>query len=209
MTHAHLIRWSGTLSMAAAILIVASQLAVYTIDTSDVAAAITTVPAHLYNLFKLVGFVLLLLGLVGLYARQSVESGVLGLVAFLTAFLGTTLVAGDWWFEGFVVPWLVAIAPDVVVGEPSGILAIGGTVGFSLFALGWALFGVATLRARVFPRWTGIVVIIGGVLGYGAGSPPLLMGLAIGVGSMGFLLARTRPHGEDGVERQAEDEVAA
>src|SRR4051794_18367848 len=61
---------------------------------------------------------LLLLGLVGLYARQSEDTGVPGLVSFLVTFVSTVLAQGS---------------------VLAGLLA----------DLGWALFGVASLRARV------------------------------------------------------------
>jgi len=37
--------------------------------------------------------------------------GGLGLVGYLIAFLGTLLVAGDWWFETFIVPVLIDRVP--------------------------------------------------------------------------------------------------
>ena len=67
---------------------------------------------------------------------------------------------------------------------------VGGLAGFVLFALGWVLFGVASFRARVFPRWATIVLIVGGALGYQAGFPPFLLVLGLGVGLMGLSLYR-------------------
>ena len=54
----------------------------------------------------------LLLALTGLYARQVPESGNLGLVGYLVAFLGTMLVAGNWWYEAFIGPALREQAPE-------------------------------------------------------------------------------------------------
>jgi hypothetical protein len=89
---------------------------------------------------------LLLLGLVGLYARQSEATGVPGLASFLVAFVGTVLA------QGFVLAGLLA-------------------------DLGWALFGVASLRAQVYPR--------------------VVSGLLI-VGAVGTAVASTLPRGEPG-----------
>jgi len=75
---------------------------------------------------------LLLLGLVGLYARQSEATGVAGLVSFLVAFVGT-------------------------------VLAQGSVLASLLADLGWALFGVASLRARVYPRVASVLLIVGAV----------------------------------------------
>jgi hypothetical protein len=75
---------------------------------------------------------LLLLGLIGLYARQSGATGVAGLVSFLVAFVGIVLAQGS----------ILA-----------GLLA----------DLGWALFGVASLRAQVYPRVASVLLIVGAV----------------------------------------------
>jgi hypothetical protein len=192
ITHARLIRLAGLVSVAAAVLIIVSQLTGFFFgpDPANLSESVTTATATLYNILKLLGFFLLLLGLVGLYARQSVEAGVLGMIGFLVAFLGTMLVAGDWWFEAFAVPYLAGAAPQVLAEGASGTLVVGGLAGFVLFALGWVLFGVASFRARVFPRWTAIVLIVGGALGYQAGFPPFLLVLGLGVGLMGFSLCR-------------------
>ena len=192
MTLEPLIRRAGLASLVAAVLIIISQfigLIAYSTDLS-MSELVKTAPATLYNILKLAGFVMLLLGLVGLYARQSAAGGILGSIGFLVAFSGTALVTGDWWFEAFVVPWLADVAPRSLEVPPSGTLIAGGMTGFALFALGWVLFGIASFRARVFPRWASIVLIIGGLLGYQAGFPPFLIVLALGVGWMGYWLQK-------------------
>ena len=73
---------------------------------------------------------LLLLGLVGLYARQSEATGVPGLAGFLVAFVGTVLAQGS-------------ASPGC---SPT-----------------WALFGVASLQARVYPRAASILLIVDAV----------------------------------------------
>jgi len=195
MQFERLIRRAGFSSLIAAVLIIVSQFVGLIAYTSDLPLneLVKTAPALLYNILKLAGFVLLLLGLVGLYARQAAAGGILGLMGFLVAFLGTVLVTGDLWFESFVVPWLTNVAPRALQVPPSGSLLASGITGFTLFAFGWVLFGIASFRARVFPRWASIVVIIGGVLGFLAGYPPFLIILALGVGWMGYWLQK---HGE-------------
>jgi hypothetical protein len=75
--------------------------------------------------------VLLLVGLVGLYVRQSEASGILGLVGFAVAFLGTALVLGAVWAQLFVAPFLAIRAPAVLDAEPTGTLAMGFTLVYS------------------------------------------------------------------------------
>ena len=104
------------------------------------------------------------------------------------AALGTLLVAGDWWYEAFVAPQIVAQAPEVLNTAPSGSILIGAAATFGLFALGWLLFGIASYRARVFPRGAAALMAVGGVTGILALSAPFQIPLALAVGWMGWSL---------------------
>src|SRR5215210_5144576 len=68
----------------------------------------------------LLGMVLILFGLFGLYASQSEAAGTLGLVGFLVAFLGTALAAGASWAQTFIAPLLATEAPNFSKRNPSG-----------------------------------------------------------------------------------------
>lgn len=118
-------------------------------------------------IFIMAGFLLAtllaLLGLVGLYAGQAEAAGRLGFISFLAAFVGTVLFAGYFWAQGFFAPVVAGAAPDIVDSEP-GWLGLGAVVSFFFFALGWLLFGVATVRARVYPRWAALLLVAGAVL---------------------------------------------
>jgi len=118
------------------------------------------------GLLTLLAVYLLLLGLVGQYARQSAASGTLGLVGFLMAFLGTLLLAGYWWLEAFAVSYAAAKAPALVAETPTRRLLAGAVVSFGVFALGWVLFGVASVRARGFPRDAALLLVVGGGIGF-------------------------------------------
>ncbi len=131
----------------------------------------------------------------GLYARQAAASGTLGLVGFLVAVLGTMLLAGAWWLEAFAVPYAAHKAPALVAATPTGRLLAGRSVSFGVFAL--VLFGLASVRARVFPRDAALLLIISGVIGLwiavvpGAGVP-----LAVAVAWMGTWLLRSDRGGQ-------------
>jgi hypothetical protein len=112
----------------------------------------------------LIGALLLLVALVGLYARQSEAAGVLGLVGFLVALIGTGLLVGTFWTNAFIPPALAVQAPAILDGEPAGSLAFGFILSTTVFGLSWALFGVAMFRARVYPRAATILLIIGALL---------------------------------------------
>ena len=133
---------------------------------------------------SIVAFALLALALVAIYERQARDAGWLGVVGAGAALIGTVFMAGDWWYEAFVVPWLADVAPVVFETGAGGRLLVGGLASFALFSFGWSLFGAASIRARVFPRAISVAILIGGVL---AGIPiggaylygSLIFGLAI------------------------------
>ena len=108
--------------------------------------------------------VLLLWALIGVYERQSRAAGTFGLWAFGVAFLGTALAAGETWGEVFVWPTLAQVAPSVMSGqatEAPAYLFTGILLSNALLGLGWILFGASTLfRARVYPRWAGVLMIV-------------------------------------------------
>ena len=166
MPSSELIRWSGLAAILAAVLLSVGALLNIATETENLSESATTAPYAFTWLLYLLGGVLLLLGLVGLYARQSEAAGILGLVGFLVAFLGTLLV-GSAWFQLFVAPFFAVEAPRALDAEPTGMLALGFVLTFVVFGtLGWILFGIATLRARVFPRAAAILLIAGVLINF-------------------------------------------
>ena len=128
-------------------------------ENFDVAAATGT---YIFvALLFLLGAILVLGGLVGLYARQSEEAGSLGLVGFLVTFLGMALVVGASWESTFTEPALAQLAPELLAQDPPGWVDFGFTLTYVLASLGWLLFGVATLRAGVYPRAAAILLMGG------------------------------------------------
>ena len=105
----------------------------------------------------------MLWALLGIYGRQSRAAGTFGLWAFIVAFLGTALLAGNTWAEVFVWPTLAQVAPNVMseqATEASSYLVSGLSLSFPLFGIGMILFGVATFWARVYPRWAAVLLIV-------------------------------------------------
>ena len=133
----------------------------------------------------------LLLALTGLYARQVPESGKLGLVGYLVAFLGTMLVAGDWWYEAFIGPALRERAPEILTTAPGGSILIGAALTGLTFAAGWVTFGLASFRAGVFPRRAAVLMAVAGVAGVLTLISPFQIPLALAVGWMGLWLVRS------------------
>lgn len=183
MSSSNLIRWGGLAAIVSGVSSVTGDLLGLAVDLESAESALTT-PYILVFLLYLLGTVLLLLGLVGLYASQSEAAGVLGLVGFLVAFVGTALFSGAIWFELFITPSLATEAPELAEAE----LGFAGFIlSFLLVVIGWLLFGVATLRARVYPRWAAILLIVGAVISF---IPIPLSGIALSVAVawLGFIL---------------------
>jgi hypothetical protein len=103
--------------------------------------------------------VLLQFALIGLYASQAKTAGVLGLVGFLVIFIGMLSDVGGSFLGPFNRPFLLSLS-EVECEEFCGSLAAFGLT----FVLGWVLFGVATLRASVYPRSTAQLLIAGALV---------------------------------------------
>lgn len=164
MNSSDLTRWSGLAAFLGAVLLLISDLLSFTVLTGNLNEIATTNAYLADGGMRLLGGILLLLGLVGLYARQAEESGAMGLVAFLVAFAGTALIFGTWWTNTFVPPSLATEAPRLLQAGPSGTLGFGFTMSFALAALGWLLFGLVSFRTRVYPRVATVLLMVGAAL---------------------------------------------
>jgi hypothetical protein len=127
------------------------------------------VAAHV--LFTL-SYLLVLLGLPGLYGAQSEKMGRLGLVGFLAAFTGTMLVAVSGNF-GFLAPVLAAESPATIDAINMYLPEVAlNTVAFVGFVAGFILFGTAMAKSTTLPRSSGLLVAVG--------APIQLLGFAMG-----------------------------
>ncbi len=183
MTSANLIRWCGLAAIVgAALFIIADLIDLLTADfDASPSEFFTSFGFYLTSALFLVGGPLVLLGLVGLYAHRPEAMGVLGLIAFLVAFFGGVLAQGAIWSESFISPAIASGAPELLESEPPGVVIFGGLLSLVLVNLGWILFGVAVLRARVYPRLAALLLIAGAVVA-------LLLSLLSGGGPLGVVL---------------------
>ena len=198
-----LLRWCGMALMAAGVLMVVATLLHPSRETATtiVASESRLVAAHVvYTL----AWLLVLLGLPGLYAAQRGGMGRLGLVGFLTAFSGTYLIAVTGNF-GFLAPVLAKQSPAVLdsISQYSPVVIVNGLAAI-LFMIGYVLFGVAMIRTATLPRWAGVLVAVGApahLLGFGisqlvstAAWPIAILGsvsLGLGLGWPGYRMWRT------------------
>lgn len=160
-------RWSGLASMLGGVLF-AIGIPLHPLRHGQ---AVNESPYTAIHVLIAVGLMLVLFGLVGLYARQSERLGKSGLYGFILAFIGNVWTYGLIITEGFLWPAVGLYDPAAVHGfGPDAVAARGSSlisiffVGLALFATGYALFGLATMRAGVLPRWGGLLIAIGASL---------------------------------------------
>jgi hypothetical protein len=144
---------------------------------ASAAAGILLVVGHLLNLggdaeygtvlgssSVLAAHVLLVFALVALYAAQAEQSGLLGILGMVLSVVGTTLASGVVLVE---IAGASGVEVEAVTG--AGISGALSLLGGLAFLIGLILFGVATMRAGVFPRLAGVLLIVGDVV-FGAAS---------------------------------------
>jgi hypothetical protein len=179
------------MALTAGVLIVIAQLMMLPFDPDDHVATSTDPVFQIGGVVYLAGFAALLLALIGISGRIVQSSTRFGTVAVATAVVGTFLLGGDLWFETFAVPWLADEAPAALDTDPTMLLGIGAVASYVSFAAGWAMFGLATFRARVIPVALSAAIVIGGVLGFSALVAPLGIPLGIAIGSLGIWAIRS------------------
>jgi hypothetical protein len=159
-------RWSGLAALVGSVLLVVSDLLNAALFPAEPGSELIATDASWFivQILILLALVLIALGLIGLYARQAQETGTLGLVAFLVTFSGILMAFGMLWGEPFLGPFLAEEAPAVMDAEPTGTVAAGAILSVMLYALGWLLFGLASLRAQVLPRGAALLLMVGAVL---------------------------------------------
>ena len=174
MSDVNLIRWSGVTAVIGGFAMAAYMLIhPWAQRTGDIA---TTLQWFVSHAFHLVGALLLVLGLVGLYARQRKQTGKPGLFSFLLAYLGTALFVATGVTSSFLWPAIAAEAPAFVAdggGMFSHPMALGPILAARVFlVLGYVWFGFVSFRAGVLPRGASLLVMVG-VVGMNLPTPPV------------------------------------
>jgi hypothetical protein len=186
------VRYAGWLSIAAGALFLIAQTMMSTFDQRLNLETSQNPVFMAAKIIYLAGFIVLMFALIAVYGIQAQRAGRLGVAALALAIVGTMLLAGDLWFEVFAVPWLAAgPAPESLLAKPSLTFALGGISSYILFAAGWAPFGIASVRARVFPHVLSIGIIVGGIAGYRALVAPWGIPLGVALSILGTWIVRT------------------
>ena len=160
ITSSNLMRLAGLCAVPAGIIFAAIQ----PIHPPDVVEAVTTSAWAIITSLKFAMCLLFLVGITGMYARQVDKAGWLGLAGFVLLIVSWWMLTAFVFAEAFILPPLASIAPefvDALLGISYGhtgsvnlgaVPTIFSLVGIT-YMLGGLLFGVATFRAGVLPRW--------------------------------------------------------
>jgi len=180
LTAANLIRWAGLSAIVAGI----CYVAVGVFHPANVPSSVTSSPWAIVHVLACAMCFFGLLGMAGLYARQAEQSGWLGLAGYLMLSLWFVLIMGFSFVEAFILPSLATTVPTFVAGWMGmlnssasamnlGVLPTLWTLTAPLYLLGGLLFGIATFRAGILPRWAGVLLAAGTALAPVAALLPL------------------------------------
>jgi len=167
MSLSPLSRYAAPLAIGAGALVIVTRLVIMMTTPAEIEplkAYVLTTTHALNSVISIAAFALLAVALVAVYELHAREAGGLGALGVAAAIVGTVFMAGDWWYEAFAVPRLAEVAPDAIDTFVGGRLLAGGLASFVLFGIGWLLFGIASLRAQVFPGAVSGAIAIGGLL---------------------------------------------
>ncbi len=179
-TAANLIRWAGVSAMVAGL----CYIGVGIFHPPNILSSVTTPRWIIVHVLAIAMSFFGLLGMAGLYARQAEKSGWLGLVGYLLLSLWFALILGFTFVEVLILPLLATAAPTfvegwlgmftgVASGMNLGVLPLLWTLTGPIYILGGLLFGIATFRAQILPRWSGILLAVGTTFGPVAALFPL------------------------------------
>jgi len=170
MSSAHLFRFSSIVLVLGAVIDAVYDIVLSLVFPNTGPGLPMSAPTNaLWGPLWMAGFIatiLVLLGLPGLYLRQASHAGVVGFIGVLLTTIGFLLsaIAAPIFFI-VTLPYLATHAPNAFnnafVDSGIAFFGLGGAV---LLLVGLILLGIATIRAAVFPRLTGILILVGGIL---------------------------------------------
>jgi hypothetical protein len=143
MSSSNLTRPGGLAAMLGGLLVILVLIPIHIMNENSVWVNMTWIPT----------LVLLAMGMVELRSRQQGGLGWLGNTGFFLAVIGTVLFTvvslGNALYKG-----------PLQTTPPELVQAIEGVVVLSMMA-GTLLLGIATAKAGVLPRWSGLALVIG------------------------------------------------
>ena len=164
MSEHALIRWSGLACVLGGIAIAAFVL-IHPWDQLVGSAIARTLQWRTAHTLHFIGALFAMLGVIGIYAHARGRIGTSGAVGFVISLIGNAMFLGTGMITAFIWPMLAMHAPSTV--EPGGsifhepVSAIAFLLTAAATMVGYSIFGVALLRAAIFPA-LGILMLIAG-----------------------------------------------
>jgi hypothetical protein len=221
MTSHDLMRLAGLSALVAGI----CYVLVGVFHPPNVAASVTTTRWAIVHVLACAMSFFGVLGLAGLYARQALKTGWLGLIGYLPLSFWLVLIMGFSFVEAFILPHVATQLPAFVhawmgmlVG-PAGTFDLGvlptiWTLSAPIYILGGLLFGIATFRAGILPRWAGALLALSTLLAPAAAllpnasQPKIAIPMGLALAWLGYALwTEPRTQARDPVGRTAAKSV--
>jgi hypothetical protein len=167
ITRKDIFRFAGLSAIIAGVIFAGIQ----PIHPPDILASVTTGIWKVIITLKLVMTFLFLIGIAGLYIRQSHKIGWVGLSGAILFSLSWALQSGFVFAELLILPPLAAVSPTFVTsalglgnGHPGpmniGIISTVYIFVGVFYLVGGILFGVSTFRAKMLPRWPAALLAV-------------------------------------------------
>jgi hypothetical protein len=221
MNTTNLIRWAGVSAMVAG----SFYVIVGMFHPANHLSSVNTQWTIIHTLATAM-CLLFLPGIMGIYVRQAKAAGWLGLASFLLYSLSWMLTALFTFTEAFILPLLAAKAPALAEDFIGIFTSSAGNMNFGflttlwtltglLYMLGGALFGLATFRAGILPRWAAILLVIGSALAPVAAllpleqQPKVALPVGIALAWLGYALwSERRAHAAESVPGRASRQLS-
>jgi hypothetical protein len=146
-----LIRFGRPAALLAAVIGVAGDIYHFTLD--DRSEVATSLGYRFHGIALMLAMLLAIFALIRLALVADARWGLVGKLGFVLALAGTITTFGDIWAEVIVLPGVTESAPKLLDADAAGFhLAVLAGTFLGLFALGWLLVGVASLRAGLGSR---------------------------------------------------------
>ncbi len=201
MTNSTLFRLAGLSALLAGI----CYTLVGVFHPANIPSSVTTTRWEIVHVLACAMSFFGVLGLTGIYVRQAEKTGWLGLIGFILFSLWLVLIMGFSFVEAFILPHIATSTPGFVVSwmgmfnGPAGKFDIGSLATVwkltgPLYIFGGLLFGIATFRAGILPRWAGALLAISTVLAPigallpNASQPKLAIPVGIALAWLGYAL---------------------
>jgi len=194
MTSKKLIRWSGLVAIINGVFLLGFGILpdIFLPMKEPLLNWVNDSQWFIFNLCAFMLTVLTPLSILGLYAKQVEKVGKVGLIGFLLVYLGGMLYVGVQFDEAFTWPVLAKYAPQLIdikgpmFTDPAFSLAY--MLMAVLFIPGLIMLCIATVRAKVLPKWGAILLAVGGPFAYGGVMvPQILRASGAVLGAIGFI----------------------